>query len=110
MTTNTHHPAVAALLADVEALVLRRLAELLPAAAPVPTGEPKEARAARWLAVYDQLPAGRGRLIRAARQIALAEGVGIEAVRKAICEAKAARGHRYGSSSPRRDTLAGCWH
>lgn len=104
-----HHPAVAALLADVEALVLRRLAELLPAAAPVPTGEPKEARAARWLAVYDQLPAGRGRLIRAARQIALAEGVGLEAVRKAICEAKAARQPRYGSA-PRRDTLAGCWH
>lgn len=106
MNTTHQHLVVAALVADVEALVLRRLSELLPAAAPVPTGEPKEQRAARWLAQYDALPEGRGRLIRAARQIALAEGVGIEAVRKTICEAKAGRRPRYGSG---RDTLAGCW-
>ncbi len=107
MNTTTQNPAVAALLADVEALVLRRLSELLPAAAPLPTGEPRAARAARWLAVYDALPAGRGQLIRAARQIALSEGVGVEVARRAICEAKAGRSPRYGRARPALDT---CWH
>lgn len=112
-TTTTHHPAVAALMADVEALVLRRLAELLPVAASAASacGESIAARNARWLALFDSLPDRKGRLSRAAQQIAVAEGVKVETVRKAIgTAARQRQPGRYGSSAPRPDTLAGCWH
>lgn len=115
MNPTTTHPAVAALLADVEALVLRRLAELLPAAASAATscgecGESIAARNARWLALFDSLPDRKGRLSRAAQQIAVSEGVKVETVRKAIgTAARQRQPGRYGSSRPRPDTLTGCW-
>ena len=111
MTTTTHHPAVAALMADVEALSmrLRLLAEWLPPAAPaVRTVETTAARNARWLALHDSLPAGRGQLVNAARLIAATDGVNEGTVRKTLSEAKRQRQPRYGSS-PRRDPL-NVWH
>ena len=107
-----HHPAVAALMADIEALVLRRLAALQPAASAASTcGESIPARNARWLALFDAMPDRKGRLSRAAQQIAVAEGVKVETVRKAIgTAARQRQPGRYGSSGPRPDTLAGCWH
>ena len=103
-----HHPAVLALLADVEALVMRRLPELLPSAATT-CGESITVRNARWLAQFDALPDRRGRMSRAAHQIALAEGVKPDTVRKVIGRAVRQRQpSRYGNS-PRRDPLA-VWH
>jgi hypothetical protein len=90
---------------------MRRLPELLPCAASEATtcGESITARNARWLAQFDALPDRRGRMSRAAHQIALAEGVKPDTVRKVIGRAvKQRQPSRYGTS-PRRDPLA-VWH
>lgn len=111
MNTTHQHPAVAALVAEVEALAmrLRCLSDWLPTAAPaVRTVETIAARNARWLALHDSLPAGRGQLVNAARLIATRDGVNEGTVRKTLSEAKRARQPRYGSS-PRRDPL-NVWH
>lgn len=104
--------ALEAIAQEMLIVAMRRLAALQPAAsAATSCGESIAARNARWLALFDSLPDRKGRLSRAAQQIAVAEGVKVETVRKAIgTAARQRQPGRYGSSGPRRDTLAGCWH
>lgn len=108
-STHHHHPIAAALSVEIEALLKRLLSDWLPTAAPTaPTSETTAERNARWLALHDSLPAGRGQLVNAARLIAARDGVKEGTVRKTLSEAKRQRQPRYGSS-PRRDPLS-VWH